>query len=210
MPCGTHRLTQPIQYGRKEPDKRASKRVWRKRQRYVFRKRSMRGRALRLVIGVLVVMGLIWLMPWSTLSSVDVDEPEVDTSEGSEDLPEQAAIDEQPEQESAEDRPQDENAPQEDAPPPEEEEEGASNNPPPPSSPSVRPPSSSTAQPSLPPPSPPSPPRVEEVSENVLSPSDYRDYDYWDYEPSDYWDYDSDYWDYDSYYWDPGSSYWEY
>ena len=57
--------------------------MWRKRpRRYMFRKRSTHGPILRLVIGVLVVIGLLWLIPWQVLSSVDVgDEPKVETVE---------------------------------------------------------------------------------------------------------------------------------
>ncbi len=170
--------------------------MWRRRRRYVFRKRSMGGRILPLVVGVLVVMGLIWLMPWSTLSSAPVDEPKADALE---DRPDQKAVEiEQPEQETAKARSKDENAPEATPLP---KEERASNNPLPPSSPPPPPPPP-PAQASLP--SPPLPsPKVEEISNSFLYSSnywdyesDYWDYDYWDYEPDDYGDYGSSYWEY--------------
>ena len=179
-------------YGRKELDKGASERVWRKR-RYMFRKRNRRSRVLWLVISILVVaIGLIWLIPWLTFSSMNVEAPKVDASK------------DQPEQGTSEDQLKDEIAP-EDSPPPMEEE--VSNNPPSPSPPPVQassPPPQASAPPpaqtpSLPSTPTPSPPRVEEVPKNFSPANGYWDYgaNYWDYEPDYYWYYKPDYyWDY--------------
>jgi cytoskeletal protein RodZ len=190
-------------YGRKELDKGASERVWRKR-RYMFRKRNRRSRVLWLVISILVVaIGLIWLIPWLTFSSMNVEAPKVDAPT---DQPEQGASKDQPENEIA----------LEDSPPPMEEE--VSNNLPPSSSPPPPPPAQASAPPpaqasappvqaSAPPPAQtpslpstpaPSPPR-EEVPKNFLPPNSYWDYgaNYWDYAPDYYWYYEPDYyWDY--------------
>jgi cytoskeletal protein RodZ len=185
-------------YGRKELDKGASERVWRKR-RYMFRKRNRRSRVLWLVISILVVaIGLIWLIPWLTFSSMNVEAPKVDAPT---DQPEQGASKDQPENEIA----------LEDSPPPMEEE--VSNNLPPPSPPPAQasaPPVQASAPPvqaSAPPPAQtpslpstpaPSPPR-EEVPKNFLPPNSYWDYgaNYWDYAPDYYWYYEPDYyWDY--------------
>jgi hypothetical protein len=172
-------------YGRQELDKGASERVWRKR-RYMFRKRNRRSRVLWLVISILVVaIGLIWLIPWLTLSSMNAEAPKVDVST---DQPEQGASKDQPEDEIA----------LEDSPPPMEEE--VSNNLPPPSPPPAQAPAPPPVQASAPPPAQtpslpstpaPSPPRVEEVPKNFLPPNGYWDYraNYWDYGPDDYWDY---------------------
>src|SRR5919206_1787488 len=116
--------------GRKELDRGASKRVWRKRRRYVFRKRSMRSRILWPVIVILVVAGLIWFIPWLALSSMGVDAPEVETSK------------DQPEQADITDQPKDEKALENTLP---SKEEGISNN-------------SPLPPPPLPPPPPPPPP----------------------------------------------------
>lgn len=152
----------------------------------------MRGRVLLLVLGILVVIGLIWLMPWLTLSSVDLDEPEVGTSK---ERAEQASTSDQPEQETAADQPEDENAVEEAELP---KQEAVSDNTPPPSPP-VQPSSSLPVQAPLPSLPPPSLPRVEEAPKTVLPPTDYwsygSDYSYWDYEAG-YWDYGSNYWDY--------------
>ncbi len=149
----------------------------------------MRGRILWLLVGTLVVVGLVWSMPWLALSSGEVDAPEVEASknqpeqDSTKDQAEQAATNDQPEQETMKDQPEDEKA-LEDTPP--SKEEGVSNNLPPPSP--------------LPPPVQPSTPRVEEVPQNFLSPNDYWYYDnpdYWYYEPEpDDWYYEPNYWDY--------------
>ena len=149
--------------------------MWRKRRRYVFRKRSSPSRLLWPVIGILVVTGLIWFMPWPPLSSVDVeDTPKVEISK---DQPEQAftkdppdlvATKDQPEpQASVEDQPKDEEVPEDTtpSPPPPPKEEASSNKP---LSPSPLP-----AQPSLPSPPPYTSPSVEEDSGNYLPPNDY-------------------------------------
>ena len=143
----------------------------------MFRKRSTHGPILRLVIGVLVVIGLLWLIPWQVLSSVDVgEEPKVETVEAlrviqAVEAPEVVeASKDQPEQKTTE-----EDQPKAATPPP------------------AQPPSSSPPRPA-----PPAAPRVEEVPQNFLPPP--NDY-YWDYGP---WDYGPDYWGYEpdsDYYW---------
>jgi hypothetical protein len=182
----------------------------------------MHGRTLRLAIGTLVVLGVIWLMPWPTLSSGAVDEPKVDLSE---DRLDQTGTNEQPEQDISRDQP--EVAP-EDTPAPEEER--ALSNPLPPSSPADQPASPPPAQASLPSPpppppparaslpsSPPPPPPREEIPNESLFPNDYRGYDdYWDYNwDYNHWDYDnrdyeSDYGDYELGYSDYGSGDWDF
>lgn len=167
----------------------------------MFRKRSTRARISRPVIAILVVIGLIWLIPWLTLSST-VNSSRV---EASKDQPEQAGTNDQAEQETISDQPKDEEA-LKDTPPP--KEEGVSNNLLP--SPPIQPPSS-PAQPSLPSPPPLSPPKVEEVPKSVLSSNAYWDYgsNYWDYR-SNYWYYEPSYRDYESNYWDYEPGYWDY
>jgi hypothetical protein len=167
--------------------------VWRKRRRYVFRKRRLSSHILWPVIGIVVVVALIWFMPWSALSSVDAED--ASKVEISKDQPEQAftkdppelvAMNDQPEQqESAEDQPEVEDTPKDNPP----KQEGISNK--------LLSSSPLPAQPSLPSPPAPSPPRVEEVPKSYLPPDDYWYYepDYSNYE-SDYWYYESDYWDY--------------
>jgi hypothetical protein len=181
----------------------------------------MHGRTLRLAIGTLVVLGVIWLMPWPTLSSGAVDEPKVDLYE---DRLDQTGTNEQPEQEISRDQPEDVPG---DTPPPEEER--ALSNVLPPSSPADQPASPPPAQASLPSPPPPPPPPPpaqaslpsppppppsrEEIPNESLFPDDYRSYDdYWDYNHWDYYnrDYESDYWNYESGYSDYGSDYWDY
>jgi hypothetical protein len=170
--------------------------VWRKRQRYLFRKRRSPSRLLWPLIVILVVTGLIWFMPWPTLSSMDVeDAPKVEISK---DQPEQAFTKDPPElvatngqaeqQEFTEDQPKDEEVP-EDTPSPPPKEEGPSNK--------LTYPSPLPAQPPLPSPPSLSPSRVEQVPEIYLPPNDYwsDDSGYSYYEP-DSWYYGSDYWDY--------------
>src|SRR5918994_397296 len=175
--------------------------MWsKKRQRYVFRKRSRWGRILWLVVGTLMLVGLFWFIPWQTLSSVEI----LDTlkSVASKDQPEQAPVEDQPEQADMQDQPEQESKsdlPRNDAalegtPP---KEERASNVP-------VSP---SPAAQLSPPPQAPSTPGVEEVPRNFLSPNNYwypesDSNDYWYPEP-DYWSSGAGYWDYgDDYYWD--------
>ena len=141
----------------------------------------MRGRILWLIAGVLVVVGVVWLIPWLALSSANVEAPQV---QGSKDQPEQEIAQDQPEQETAKEQPKDEEAPK-DAP---LKEEGASNN-----LPSTSPPTQSSSLPSAPPspptqssslpPAPPYPPKVEEAPKSVPSLNSY-----WDYEPDPYVD----------------------
>src|SRR5215204_6402539 len=158
--------------------------MWsKKRQRYVFRKRSRRGRIFWLLAGTLMLIGLLWFIPWQTLSSVEIQ----DTlkSVALEDQPEQAPTQDQPEQGSASDLPRNEAALEGNPP----KEERASNVPVSPS------PAAQLSPP--PPPQTPSTPGVEEVPRNFLSPNDY-----WYTEP-DYWYSGAGYWDYgDDYYWD--------
>src|ERR671921_323071 len=177
--------------------------MWsKKRQRYVFRKRSRRGRIFWLLVGTLMLVGLFWFIPWQTLSSIEIqdalksvvskdqpdqapveDQPEQDIAE---DQPEQADTQDQPEQGSTSDLPRNEAA-LEGTPP---KEERASNVPVSPSPPAAQ---------LSPPPQAPSTPGVEEVPRNFLSPNDYwypesDSNDYWYPEPEDYGDYY--YWDY--------------
>ena len=178
--------------------------MWgKKRERYVFRKRSRRGRIFWLLVGTLMLVGLFWFIPWQTLSSVEI----LDTlkSVASRDQPEQAPVEDQPEQDVAEDQP--EQADTQD--PPEQgtttdlprneaalegtpsREERASNAP-------VSP-SPAAAQLS-PPPQAPSTPAVEPVPPNFQPPNDYW---YPESESNDYWYSGAGYWDYeDDYYWD--------
>src|SRR5918994_6070653 len=167
--------------------------MWsKKRQRYVFRKRSRWGRILWRVVGTLMLVGLFWFIPWQTLSSVEI--PDTLKSVASKDQPEQAPVEDQPEQADMQDQPEQESKsdlPRNDAalegtPP---KEERASNVP-------VSP---SRAAQLSPPPQAPSTPGVEEVPWNFLSPNDYwypesDSNDYWYPEPGDYEDYY--YWDY--------------
>ena len=178
-----------------------------KRQRYVFRKRSKRGRILWLLIGTLILVGLVWFIPWQTLSPVDVedtlkseasvkDQPgqaSVEDQPGqapAEDQPEQAGTQEQPEQGGISGQPRNEAA-LERTPP---KEEGAPNNLPSPSLP--------TAGQRSPPPQAPATARVKEVPPDSLASNDYwyAEPSYWYVEPNYWdsgWDYGSDY-----YYWD--------
>ena len=175
--------------------------MWsKKRQRNVFRKRSKRGRILWLFVGTIILVGLVWFIPWQTLSSVGIQ----DTlkSETSKDQPEQCPVEDQPEQPDTEgqpeqrgtsDQPRNEAA-LEGTPP---KEEGAPNNLP---SPSLPPPAQLSPPPQAP--SPTSTPGVEEVPRNSLSPNDYwySEQGYW---YPDYWYSEAGYWDYeDDYYWD--------
>src|SRR5918997_4946898 len=169
--------------------------MWsKKRQRYVFRKRSRRGRIFWLLVGTLMLVGLFWFIPWQTLSSVEIqdtlksvaskDQPEQAPVE---DQPEQADIQDQPEQGSTSDLPRNEAA-LEGTPP---KEERASNVPVSPSPPAAQ---------LSPPPQAPSTPGVEEVPRNFLYPNDYwypesDSNDYWYPEP-DYWYSGAGYWDY--------------
>jgi hypothetical protein len=177
--------------------------MWRKRRHYVFRKRNTRARLLWLGTGILVIVGLVWLIPWLWLSSENVEDvPKVETSRDQpeqasmEDQPQQAATSNQLEQDTTKDQPKDEKN-LENTPP---EKEGISNNLPSPSPPLVQPPSPTQSPPSFT--LPPSSPKEEEVPKTFLPPNSYRDYDpgYWDYDPG-YWDYDPGYWDYEPEYW---------
>ncbi len=192
--------------------------MWRKRQRYVFRKRGMGGRILWPVIGILVLLGLIWLIPWLALSSVDVedaaqveaskDQPEQDSTK---DRLEQAASEDQAEQEIKKDQPKDEHA-LDGTPPPTEEKavsssslsSSASGQLSVPAQPS--PPVAQT--PSVPSPPPPSPARVEEVPKTYLAPSEYSYYDPNYFNPG-YSYYDPNYYDRDYGYYEPGDWYYQ-
>ncbi len=150
--------------------------MWRKRRRYMFRKRSTFGPIVRLVTGVLVVLALLWLMPWRILSSEDVgDSPKVETVEALRvievfEAPEVVEVSKgQPEQETV------------------VGEQPKAANPPPAQPPPAQPPTS------LPPPVPapsrvaPAPPRVAEVPQSFLpAPNDY----YWGYGSNNYWYYE--------------------
>src|SRR5215207_9505540 len=87
----------------RNPTRRASERMWsKKRQRYVFRKRSRRGLILGLLVGTLLVVGLVWFMPLQTLSLAGVQD--MLRLEASKDQPEQAPVED--EQAPAEDEPE--------------------------------------------------------------------------------------------------------
>jgi hypothetical protein len=192
----TFKPPRPILYGREKLGEETSDTVWRKRRRYMFRKRSSPSRLVWPLIVILVLTGLIWFMPWPTLSLVDVeDAPKVETSK---DQPEQAFTKDPPElvatndqaeqQEFTEDQPKDEEVPEDTPSPPPKEEESSNK---------LVSLSPLPAQPPLPSPPSPSPPRVEEVPEIYLPPNDYwyDDSSYSYYEP-DSWYYEFDYWDY--------------
>ena len=170
--------------------------MWsKKRQRYVFRKRSRRGRIFWLLVGTLMLVGLFWFIPWQTLSSVEIQ----DTlkSVASKDQPEQAPVEDQPEQADTQDQPGQRStidlprneAALEGTP---SKEERASNAPVFPSPPAAQ---------LSPPPQTTSTPAVEQVPPNFLPPNDYwypesKSNDYW-YSGAGYWDYGDDYyWDY--------------
>src|SRR5215212_9325573 len=77
--------------------------MWsKKRQRYVFRKRSRRGLISGLLVSTLLVVGLAWFMPWQTLSLAGVQD--MLRLEASKDQPEQAPAED--EQAPAEDEPE--------------------------------------------------------------------------------------------------------
>src|SRR5215212_4338689 len=68
--------------------------MWsKKRQRYVFRKRSRRGLISGLLVGTLLVVGLAWVMPWQTLSLAGVQD--MLRLEASKDQPEQAPVEDE-------------------------------------------------------------------------------------------------------------------
>ena len=165
-----------------------------KRQRYVFRKRNKRGRILWLLIGTLILVGLVWFIPWQTLSPVDVEDA-LKSEASVKDQPDQASVEDQPGQEQPEqggtsDKPRNE-ATLERTPP---KEEGASNNLPS----SSLPPAAELS----PLPQAPSTAGVKEVPRDSLAPNDYwyAEPGSWYVEPNYWysgWDYGSDY-----YYWD--------
>jgi hypothetical protein len=157
--------------------------VRRPRRRYVFRKRKRRARALWLIAGPLVIIGLIWLIPSLTFSPVDVEDvPKVDASKSQ---PEQTATEDQPEEEQT---PNYSPAPKEEVVPDE----------PPAPPPQVQ--ASPTQSSSLPASIPPPAPTIVERTPNSFPPPN----NYWNYGPS-YWEYGSGY-----RYWYYGASYWDY
>jgi septal ring-binding cell division protein DamX len=166
--------------------------MWgKKRQRYVFRKHSRRGRVLWPVVCTLILVGLMWFIPWQSLSSVGI----LDTlrSEAAEDQSEQAPLEDQTEQASAEDQteqPDEQDQPEQEdtseqsvreadvegTPLKEEEPQNILTSP--------SPPATATAQAvQLSPPQTPSTPRIREVPQDFSYSNDY-----WYAEP-DYWDY---------------------
>jgi cytoskeletal protein RodZ len=172
--------------------------MWgKKRQRYMFRKHSRRGRVLWLVVGTLLIVGSVWFIPWQALSPVRIvdtlksEAPKNESKQAiAEDQPEQSDTQDEPEQEDISDQPRKEAA-LEGTPP---KEGDAPNNLLSPSSPSA---AAQAAQLS-PSPQAPSTPEVREVPQ----PSIYQN-DYWYPEPG-YWYSEPEYWDYgsDYYYWD--------
>jgi hypothetical protein len=172
--------------------------MWgKKRERYVFRKRSRRGPISGLLVGTLILVGLVWFVPWQTFSLVGVQD--MLKSETSTDQAEQAPVENEPkqpdttqdqaEQVSTSDQPTNE-ALLEGAPP---SGEVATN-----SLPSPSPPAAQLS----PPPQAPSTPGLEGAPQNSVYPNDYwyPEANYW-YSGADYWDSD---WDYSGsyYYWD--------
>jgi hypothetical protein len=171
--------------------------MWgKKRERYVFRKRSRRGRIPGLLVGTLLLVGLVWFIPWQTLSLVSIQD--MLKSEASKDQPEQAPAEDEPKQQDTQD--QSEQVGTSDQPTNEAILEGA-------------PPSGEVATDSLPSPSPPaaqlspspqvpSTPGLEGAPQNFVYPNGY-----WYSEPAYYysgagywdsgWDYSGSY-----YYWD--------
>ncbi len=151
--------------------------MFRRRRRYVFRKRSIHERALGPAIGLLIVVsGLVLFVPWLTLSSADEETLKV---EDSKDQTEQPSTKDQPKQEPETYRSEDEKV-REVAP---FSEGGGSNESLPPSPLQPLPPPPVQA-PSLPPTPPPSLPVVG-------APADFSP-------PSGYWDYyyEPGYWEY--------------
>src|SRR3712207_1516146 len=81
----------------RNPTRRASERMWgKKRERYVFRKRSRRGPISGLLVGALILVGLAWFIPWQALSLVSVQD--MLKSEASTDQVEQAPTEDEPNQ----------------------------------------------------------------------------------------------------------------
>jgi hypothetical protein len=183
-----------------------------KRRRYVFRKHSRRGRVFWLVVGTLIIVGLVWFIPWQLLSPVGI----LDTlkSEATKDQSEQAPVEDQPEQAIAEDQPEQPDTQDE----PEQEDinnqpvtEAALEGIPPnevdaPNSlPSSSPSAAAQAAQLSPPAQAPSTPGMREVPQPSIYTNDYwyAEAGYWYAEP-DYWYSEPEYWDYgsDYYYWD--------
>src|SRR5918998_3880134 len=93
--------------GSKKLTEGARERVRRRRRRHMFRqKRGLGSRIFWPIVGVLVVAGLIWFMPWPLLDWVaGEDASEI---EASKDEPEQVSTEDQPEQSSTEEQPEQE------------------------------------------------------------------------------------------------------
>lgn len=159
--------------------------MWRKRRRYVFRKRKRRTRTLWLIAGLLVVLGLIWLIAGLAFSPENVeDTPKVDASK---DQAERTVTEAQPKEEQT----------LNDSPVPKEEvvpDEPSS--PSPPAQPSPPPTQPSSLPTPIP---PPAPTIVGRTPNNFLLPNDYWNYgpNRWEYGPGyRYWYYGANYWDY--------------
>ena len=176
--------------------------MWgKKRQRYVFRKHSRRGRVLWPVVGTLILVGLVWFIPWQAISSVGVG----DTlrSEAAEDQIEQGHVVDQTEQPDEQDQPEQEDiseqpvreADVEGTPLKEEEPQNNLPSPSPPATAQLSPPSQA-----------PSTSGMREVAQD----SKYSNY-YWSH-PNYYWSAESDYWYSEPGYWDDGFYYyyWDY
>jgi hypothetical protein len=156
------------------------------------------------VLGGLIVVGLVWSVPWPTLLSLNLDD--APSSEALQNQPEQASAEDQPEQANNEgstgDHPdqgstgeqsKEEKAPQVTP----SKEEVASNDLQASSS------SSPPAQVSLPPQAPSPTPSMQQVQMTSPSPNDYwyPESDYRYFEPG-YWDYSWEYYGSDNYYQD--------
>lgn len=186
--------------------------MWRKRQRYIFMKRSERARTVWLLTGFLVIIGLIWFIAQLALFTENVETAKV---EASRDQPEQTPAEEQPGPQTTEEQTGGTEAAKDTIP--SKEEEGSKPLPIPALPAQPTPPSGAAPSPSpaFPPPStapslfsyPPSSPsfnnRAETPNNPLQAPSSYTYYtpnysDYWSHGPtySEYWEYGSDYWGY--------------
>lgn len=176
--------------------------MWgKKRERYVFRKRSRRGRISGLLVGTLILVGLVWFLPWQTSPLMGIQD--MLKSESSRDQPEQAPAEAEHKQPDTQDQATQNQAEQggtSDQPLNEATLEGA-----PPSGEvaTISPPSPSPPAAQLsPPPQAPSTPGLEGAPQNSVYPNTYwyPEPDYW-YSGAGYWDSGWDYYG-SYYYWD--------
>jgi hypothetical protein len=207
-------------------------RMWGKRRRYVFRKRSKRGRALWLAAGLLLlllatVVGLVWLvLSWPTSpAGSNVQAPQQQQSAPPEERPEPGPVEDGSEPQGTQEGEKEAGA-SEDAPPPSAEEGAAVASPaapperlaPPPSPASPAPPVTAPSSSSAVGPSPsgggkagvPGAPLRAPNGYATPEPNSYYYPDYsWGYGPG-YPDYSWGYGGSDYYYWDYEPDYWDY